>query len=345
VICMPKELYSEKRLAAGVQEIRALLDSPHFSLHMHIGVYEVTDLNMPVMVMIDRADIARKTLYRNSERFVAFYTEEMLTRQLREQQVIAEFEQAMTGDQFRILLQPQVNRDGIPSGAEALVRWMLPNGHLIMPGEFVEILERSDLICRMDQRVWELTVRQLAAWKGTCFEQLHLSINVSPKDFYYIDVPAILEKLCMKYEVSPEKLRVEITETVLADETCNPAVIVERLHNIGFRVEIDDFGKGYSSLSLLKDICADTLKVDMEFLRHTPNEKRSRIILRSIARMAEDLGMEVIVEGIETEEQVNWLSSNGYQNFQGFYFSRPITSDAFMQNYKSIFECTRTSPT
>lgn len=337
LMLIPKECYHEVDFERGIQQIRGMIQSSRFTLRMHLGVYEITDRNMSIPVMIDRAVIARRTLHETSEHSIAYYTEEMLARQIQEQKVVSEFESALGTQQLRIFLQPQVDIYGHPEGAEALVRWILPNGKMAMPVEFIEVLERSDLICKLDQAVWEMTVMQLAKWKGTPFERLHLSVNVSPKDFYYIDVPNVLDSLCHRYAVSTKKLRVELTETVLADKRCDPVHIVERLQHLGFYVEIDDFGKGFSSLSLLKDIKADTLKVDMEFIRETKNMERSKIILRAIAGMARELGMQTVVEGVETQEQIDWLSSCGYVVFQGFYFSRPISVEEFEAKYKEIW--------
>ena len=169
----------------------------------------------------------------------------------------------------------------------------------------------------------------LADWKGSVFENLYLSVNVDPTDFYYIDVPKVLGKLCKKYDVSPEKLHVEITETALINAVENQNRIVEKLQNEGFIAAIDDFGKGYSSLSMLKDINANVLKIDMGFLQGDQNNSRSEVILQSIISMAKQLNMDIITEGVETKEQANRLIQLGCNHFQGFYYSRPIPVSDF----------------
>jgi EAL domain-containing protein (putative c-di-GMP-specific phosphodiesterase class I) len=169
----------------------------------------------------------------------------------------------------------------------------------------------------------------LHRWKGTPLQDLYVSINVDPSDFYYFDVPEHLKGLCEKYGLDTHKLRVEITETALVDDAERQSRIVETLHDAGFIVEIDDFGKGSSSLSMLKDIHADVLKIDMGFIRGKSNLYRSRIILASVIDMAEQLEMGVITEGVETREQVDRLSDMGCENFQGFFFSRPIPVEDF----------------
>ena len=243
-------------------------------------------------------------------------------------------ENNLRSGQFVIYLQPQVDKDKKIEGAECLVRWILPNGNMVPPFEFIGILEQSDLIASLDRYVWELAVKQLHAWKNTVFQNIYLSVNVSPKDFYYMDVADTIIGLCKKYEVEPIKLHVEITETAVADETQNNKETIERLQKSGFIVEIDDFGKGSSSLSLLKDIKANVLKIDMGFLRQSENNDRGNVILESVIDMAKRLGMEVISEGVETENQLNTLSDLGCDMFQGYYFSKPIPVAAFEEMVK-----------
>lgn len=176
--------------------------------------------------------------------------------------------------------------------------------------------------------IWELAVQQLSAWKGTERSQMFISVNMSAKDFFCIDIYDVLEKLVEKYDVDSSLLRLEITETALLVEPDKSDIIVSKLRERGFLVEIDDFGKGYSSLSLLKNINADVLKIDMGFLHEIRDRERSRIILQTVIGMAESLGMEVIVEGVETKQQLSELSEMGCCYFQGYYFSRPVPVDA-----------------
>jgi EAL domain-containing protein (putative c-di-GMP-specific phosphodiesterase class I) len=226
-------------------------------------------------------------------------------------------------------LQPQVDRNGRAFGAEALVRWRRPDGSLMMPGDFIETLENAGLIQRLDMYMWERAIRQLSAWQGTAKEGLAISVNVSAKDFYSIDVYDVLTKLVDRYGVDCHMLRLEITETALLAEPEKSIAVVSQLRQRGFFVEIDDFGSGYSSLSLLKNIQADMLKIDMGFLREINDQERSRVILQSVINLAGSLGMDVITEGVETEQQLQALVAMGCESFQGYYFSRPITVEAF----------------
>lgn len=181
---------------------------------------------------------------------------------------------------------------------------------------------------------YEQAVRQLSAWKNTDWKDLTISVNVSAKNFYSMDIYRILTGLTEKYGVSNDRLRLEITESALVKEPERRHPILSRLQEAGFLIEIDDFGKGQSFLSLLKDIRADILKLDMGFLRETENRKRGQIILRTVITMANELGMQVIAESIETEKQLKSLSSMGCDHFQGYYFSRPIPVADFENKYK-----------
>ena len=181
--------------------------------------------------------------------------------------------------------------------------------------------------------IWECAVKQLSKWKETEKRDLTISVNMSAKDFFSLDVYQVLTDLVEKYQVDAGKLRLEITETALLEEPESSETIIRKLRKRGFVVEIDDFGKGYSSLSMLKDIQANVLKIDMSLLHEIDRKSRSKIILSSIIDMANDLGMEVITEGIETEAQLKTLSEMGCHQFQGFYFARPIPAEEFENRY------------
>ena len=323
-LLVKKDKFDEERFAQHLQRTRQLVDSPIYSIQIQLGVYEIQDVNMPISTMLDHADLALGAIRDDRSALISHYNPDMTERKLRRQHIISDFEAALENHYFHIFLQPQVLRDGTVLGAEALVRWILPNGQILPPMEFLGVLHQSDLLSHLDAHVWEKAARQLSLWKGTEFEDLYMSINVDPSDFYYFDVPRLLSELCAKYEIDTRKLRVEITETALVNDAQNQSRIVDQLHQAGFLVEIDDFGKGSSSLSLLKDIHADVLKIDMGFVQGNRNLRRSRIILESIIDMAKQLDMDVITEGVETREQLDGLTRMGCGAFQGFYFSRPI---------------------
>jgi EAL domain-containing protein (putative c-di-GMP-specific phosphodiesterase class I) len=283
--------------------------------------------------MCDRANTALRTIREDLRKTVAYFDEGMLKKSLYEQEVISGFETALKEGQFRMYLQPVVGENGDALGAEALVRWVKPDGTVLMPDEFISIFENAGLIHRLDEYMWECAVRKLKAWTDTGMGDLFISVNMSAKDFYSLDFAQVLSELTDRYEVEPKRLRLEITETALLEDPVKGNAALAGLRSKGFVVEIDDFGKGYSSIGLLKDLQADVLKIDMSLLREIETRERSRTILNSIIEMAYALGMDVITEGVETEAQLKAVAALGCGHFQGYYFSRPVSVESFENRY------------
>ncbi len=230
-------------------------------------------------------------------------------------------------------MQPQFTAgDERLIGAEALVRRIKPDGTIVPPAEFVPIYEKTGLICRIDRFIWEQAAMKLRDWKLRGIDS-HISVNISPHNFYYMNVYEELVGLTEKYEINPKSLNVEITETAIMSDVPNLREGMKKLREAGFIVEIDDFGSGYSSLSALKDISADILKIDMGFLRKTENTEKGRVILETVISLAKQLKMSVITEGVELAEQADGLRKMGCDYFQGYYYSKPISVDSFEKQY------------
>lgn len=314
----------EQALCDVARELARGFNDGAYKLSIHFGVYRVEDASLPVSVMCGSANSALYTIRESHDQTVAYFDDEIRESVLKEQRIISEFDDALANGEFQMYLQPLARRDGHTIGAEALARWCKPDGSLVMPGNFIEVLERAGLIQRLDVHIWELAVRQLDAWKDTPLGECSISVNMSAKDFFSVDVYDILTDLVRRYDVDCRLLRLEITESALLVEPDKSNAIVAKLRDEGFIVEIDDFGKGYSSLSILKSIQADVLKIDMGLLREIQENDRSRIILQSVIDMARLLRMEIICEGVETAEQLDMLASMGCGLFQGYYFSRPV---------------------
>ena len=232
-----------------------------------------------------------------------------------------------------MFLQPQVNAKGELYGAEALVRWQHAQRGLLSPAMFIDVLEKAGLIYKLDRYIWESAAQKLKEWKDKGAEQYHISVNISTKDFYFVDIYEIFTGLIEKYDIRPDRLNLEITETALMSDFDKNMEILKQLQEYGFKIEIDDFGSGYSSLNMLKDISADVLKIDMGFLRASENEAKGMDILESIIVLAGKLGMDVITEGVEMEKQLTMLSNMGCGIFQGYYFSKPIPTNEFEDKY------------
>ena len=335
-LLLPKEGYKEETLLNTAQRLAEAYSSGIFTFSIHFGVYRMEDATIPISVMCDRANAALRTIRDDLRKTIAYFDDSMMQKSILEHQIISGFDRALKDGQFKMYLQPLVGEDGRVFGAEALVRWHKPDGTITWPGDFIETLEKAGIIHELDLYIWEEAVKLLSRWKRTEKRNLTISVNMSAKDFYSMDVYKALTELIEKYDVESRKLRIEITETALLEEPEKSDRIVAMLKGKGFCVEIDDFGKGYSSLGLLKDIQADVLKIDMSLLSEIESKQRSRIILESVINMAGSLGMEVITEGVETLSQMNSLATMGCRNFQGFYFSQPVTVEEFDRVYARL---------
>ena len=330
---LPAEKYSEDIFEEAAKAINAAFTTGVYTIRVHFGVYDITNTDIPISVMCERANMAFRKISGNFSSNIAYFDDAIMQKGIIEQRIISGLDTALSEGRIRMYLQPLIAADSKPFGAEALARWFDTEGNLISPDIFIAPLENAGTIYKLDEYIWEQAVKQLDSWKNTEKEKLTISVNISAKDFYSINVYKVLTDLTRKYNVTHDKLRIEITESTLIENKESIYPVISKLQKCGFLVEIDDFGKGYSSLSLLKDINADILKVDMCFLHEIENEKRSRIILKSIITMAKELEIEVISEGVETELQLKSLTAMGCDNFQGFYFSKPIPIEEFERIY------------
>ena len=325
--------FNKEVFSAEVRNLSQLLGSSTYKLHVHIGVYDIVDNDIEPSVMCDRAFMAINTIKSSFTDMIAYYNDDIREATIEEQKVTGEFVSALNDGQFCFYLQPQVSVTGKVLGGEALVRWIHPERGLVPPGEFIPVFEKTGYICRLDMNTWELACRKLREWQDNGFADYYISVNISPKDFYFTDVYKTFTGLVERFGIRPENLHLEITETAIMNDFKKQLVLIQRLREYGFCVEMDDFGSGYSSLNMLKDMCVDTLKVDMEFLRKTENSERARAILKMIISLSKQLGMEVITEGVETKEHVDLLTEIGTDIFQGYYFSKPMPVEDFENRY------------
>lgn len=323
-LLIPKADFSVERF---LEVSHMLFEESQYSLHIHnyIGIYEVESDRLDVEQMYNRAYLALESIKGDMTRDIAYYDDKIRMRRVAERLTIDEMEYALSADEFVIYIQPQVNaRSGKVIGGETLVRWNSPKRGMVPPSEFVPLFEKNGMITKLDFHVWELACRQLAAWKAQGYEDRSLSINISAKNFYLADLYERITGLVEKYQIRPQLLKLEITETAFVLDVNKQMALVRRLQEYGFLVEMDDFGSGYSSLNCLKDICVDVLKMDIKFFEKTKTPLRSERIIDSIVKLASGLGMPVIAEGVEEEEQLELLKKVGCQIVQGYYFSKPM---------------------
>lgn len=329
---IPKEYLSEKEFSDMIKLLSDRYSNKNFRLHIYLGVYYIKDVNETIRQMVDKVSLVIMKSKGNMSNYILYYDENSYRNDIFKQQLIGEFETALNENQFCMYLQPQTDKDGNMLGAEALIRWNHPNMGLIMPDAFIECFEDAGLIYRLDNYIWEEAAKQLKIWKDSGYNY-YISVNISAKDFYHIDVYQTFKNLVSKYGIDTDKLHIEITETALSEDKQAAHKTIERLHDEGFIIEIDDFGSGYSSFNFLKDVCADVIKIDRVFLKKSSHEERGEQILRSIISLSHDIGMDVITEGVENVDQLSMLAKMNCDWFQGYYFSKPIAVGDFEEKY------------
>ncbi len=332
-ILIAKKDYHEEIFLKGPREVASIEANYSYPIHIHVGVYEITNPTLPVSIMCDRALLALETIKDDYQKKIAYYNEELRNNVLSEQRLTGEAANAMNSGQIQIYLQPQVDRNGSIKGAEALARWIHPQWGIIPPREFIRAFEKNSMIMSLDQYIWELVCKELQKWKSIGREDLYISVNISPKDFFYMDVTKVLLDLVERYGISASNLRLEITETTLMSHLNRQLEQIQSLQDAGFIIEMDDFGDGISSLNVLKHIAVDALKIDMAFLKNDDSMHRAEKILRMIVELAKDLNLTVITEGVETPDQVSFLQNIGCELFQGFYFAKPMSVPEFEDTY------------
>ena len=299
---------------------------------VHIGAYEVMEKNLDVQTMFDRALLAMMTIKDEYQTHLAFYDEKIRNEVLWAQQISAQLSEALRERNVVPYLQPIVDTRGKIVGAEALARWIHPKDGFLSPASFIPVFEKNGMIIEIDRYMWRCACEILAGWQKIG-RDLFVSVNISPKDFYFMDINEEFANLVKEYGIDPGKLRIEITETVMMTDVEKRMRMLSDLRHAGFIVEMDDFGSGYSSLNLLKDMPVDVLKIDMTFLSKTTDDNKAKTILQNIIQLSEDLGIFSLTEGVETKDQLAMLSDMGCKLFQGYYFSKPLPMTEFEQYY------------
>ncbi len=333
VLCMPEERFDEGLFMDAVEEIGKLVDTENYHLYFHLGVYRIDDPDIPVTTMIERADIALKSLHDHRENILTYYTKRLLKQAEEAEEFLSTFEQNLADGQFHIYLQPIFGADKKIKAAEALTRWIKPDGTLVTPDKYINILERSEYIAKLDEKNWELVMRQLRSWLNTSREKLMISVNVSPKDFFYMDALKVVKKLVHNYRINPDQLLLEFSEVDLMNDTERQFELMDAFREAGFKVAVDNFGIGHVSLNMLKNVHADYVKFDKAFIAGSDSDERSRMVLEASIKLCQNLGLSVVAEGVETEQQFEYLKSLGCELFQGYYLSHPISIKEFEEEY------------
>lgn len=295
------------------------------------GVYTIKDTSVLPELMYDHAMLALSHAEEDYKWHICRYTIEMESSLEKEVYLLAAIEEGLEKGEFTFFAQPQCNiATGQIVGAEALVRWQKPDGEVLLPGGFIPVLEKNKMIDQLDRYVWEKVCQWLKGWIDQGYSPVPISINVSRIDIYAMDVPKYIFSLLEKYQIPEHLIKIEITESAYTENNNRISHAVNTFQNRGLVVMMDDFGCGYSSLNMLKNIPVDVLKLDMRFLQFKEEERqKSANILESIVNMAGLLHLPIVVEGVENESQEKFVQKLGCRYIQGFYYYKPLPIKKF----------------
>ncbi|MBI3479323.1 MAG: PAS domain S-box protein [Nitrosomonadales bacterium] len=327
---------ASQKVALIAEKIRATLTLPYM-LNEHeyhsstsIGVCMYRGHSEPVDVLMKHADMAMYQAKDSGRNAVRFFDPLMQQAVEAHAELEADLRGALPNRQLQLYYQLQVDGDHRAIGAEALIRWKHPRRGMVPPGQFIPIAEESSLILDIGHWVIETACRQLAAWRqDERRRHLILAINVSAQQFQMVDFVPHLEEVITKYGVTPQKLKLELTESVVLGNVADVVSKMHALKALGVRLSLDDFGTGYSSLAYLKQLPLDQIKIDQSFVRDVITDPNDAVMVQTIIDMAQNFRLNVIAEGVETEAQLIFLKQNGCMAYQGYLFSRPLPIEEF----------------
>lgn len=303
---------------------------------MAFGGYILKNREEDLLDCIDRATIASNRVMDNYSQRLCWFSDSMIKDIEHELQIVPDIERGIQDGEFIFYLQPKCrNLDGKIIGAEALVRWNSRLHGFVSPGDFIPVLEKNGLVSKVDAYVWESVCRQQRKWLDLGLEVLPISVNVSRIDIFTLNVPQFFQDLIRRYSLEPRLIEIEITESAFVDDIKILKTVIQELKDIGFPVLIDDFGSGYSSLNMLKDVQADVLKMDIKFFDlNNQNYDKGINIIRSVFDMSKNMNLPVIAEGVESEQQISMLKGIGIKYVQGYYYYRPLP----VSNYEELIK-------
>ena len=302
-------------------------------IRLRMGVYANADRQLDPERRFDRANKAADSVRGSHIRSVGFYDAAIHEAQIHRERLLEDFHSCLENNCFRVYLQPKFNirrEEPYLASAEALVRWVHPELGMISPAEFIPLLEESGLVLELDRFVWKHAAAYIRSWKDRFGVSVPVSVNVSRVDMLATNLKEIFRQILDEYRLEPSDLMLEITESAYTGSSDPVIETALALREMGFMIEMDDFGTGYSSLGMLNRLPIDALKLDTSFVRTAfAGEKRDTRIIQLILDIAKILGVPVIAEGVETEEQLLALKDLGCDLAQGYFFSRPVPGDEF----------------
>ncbi len=330
-VCCVTEAFLQNNEWTKLGEINYFTGEAEYHFYSCCGLYRITDTTLPLTTMLDKARAAMETIKNNYMTLYAWYDDSMWNSLLEEQQMNIEFKNAIAEKQFKVYYQPICRAtDGLITCAEALVRWQHPTKGMISPGTFIPLFEKNGFISILDRYVWDEVCAMQQSRLDQGLATVPVSVNVSRVEFYNPTLCDDIKNIAKKHNISPDLLKIEITESAYADNPVQVQEAVKKLHAYGFTVLMDDFGSGYSSLNMLKDLPIDVLKIDMRFLDNLDTSQKATIVLESIIRLAKWMKLSVVSEGVETQKEWEYLKSVECDAVQGYYFYKPMSQEDYI---------------
>lgn len=302
----------------------------NFPLVVSVGISDNAENESDIASLLKNADFACRRAIDDGGNQYKFYDKQW-TVQLRKTAAIAsDLKKAISEDQFMVYFQPRIDvRSGKPIGAEALIRWAHPEQGMIPPGKFIPVAESSGLIGPIGDWVLRASCHEAASWKLNDWPDLDIAVNLSPAQFLDDGLVENIKATLAETGLESSRLELEITENMLLENSDHILRTLHLIRDLGIKIAIDDFGTGYSSLSYLKQIPADIIKIDLSFVEHILTNPQDAAISGAIIELGHSHNMGVVAEGVETEEQAEFLRMLGCDQFQGYYFSPPVPVDDF----------------
>lgn len=309
-----------------------------YPIRLRLGIYQVRKDDLDIDIMIDHANAARKSMSGKEKVLEAYYSDKIASNMKKVDIIESQMQSAIVNNEFKIFLQPKwdIVNDCLV-GAEALVRWIKEDGTMIYPSDFIPLFESNGFIEKLDFHMLEMLCKRIGEIRQeNKYRLVPISVNQSRILINNPDYVKNVDKVISQFDSVVDNLEIEITETVFFDEKNKMIEVVKQLKELGLSLAMDDFGSGYSSLNILRDIPFDILKIDREFVSESVASQSSIVIMQKIIEMAHGLKLKVICEGVETKEQVDILRNLGCTMVQGYYYDKPIPMDDFLEKYCKI---------
>lgn len=327
----------KQRIEAMYDDIRGEIERGeiYYDLKISVGVYILNNRKHTVERILFRSDVARRTIKGQHDKLYAFYSDELKKKQIKNKEIEDKMEKALEKGEFYVCYQPKYSTQSKEIvGAEALVRWRMNGEKVIPPSEFIPLFESNGFIKELDKYVFEQACKDVRGWLDKGLDVKPVSVNLSQMQLYNSNFIKEYMEIRERYELEPKYVQLELTETALFENTVVLENVINQLHELGFEVLMDDFGKGYSSLNMLKNVEVDTVKIDKSFVDDIGNNKRVERIIATIISLVRSLNMHVVAEGVENEMQYKFLNLVECDEIQGYYFSKPIEAKEYEKMLK-----------